>query len=108
NLTNNIVITSIPGFIINEDDSDNDDGPITLVPDGDGNVALTPIYIKFNPSAAQAYSGNITNSSTGAVTKNVAVDGDGVSEVLVSTNSLTAFADTLKDEISAAQTYQVS
>jgi len=37
----------------------------------------TPIYVVFNPTTAQAYSGNITHESTDATTKDVGVSGTG-------------------------------
>ncbi len=52
--------------------------PITLVPSG-GTVTSTPIYVRFVPTLVQPYTGNITNASTGATTKNVVVSGNGVS-----------------------------
>jgi len=80
NLTGNIVITppanfeisltSGAGFVANP-------STITLTP-ATGTVAATTIYVRFKPTAVQAYSGNISHTSTGALTKNVAVSGAGV------------------------------
>jgi hypothetical protein len=42
-----------------------------------GNLSATPVYVRFTPLAAQAYSGSITNSSTGAALQTVGVSGIG-------------------------------
>lgn len=80
NLTNNIILTppanfeisltSGSGFVANP-------STITLTQTG-GNVANTTIYTRFKPTAVQAYSGNITHTSTGATNQNVALSGSGV------------------------------
>ncbi len=57
---------------------------ITIVPAG-GSVPSTTIYARFQPLVVQAYSGNITNVSAGAVTRNVAVTGNGVDPYIVAT-----------------------
>jgi len=77
NLSANIVITAPAGFIINLDNSTDNDSPITLTQSG-GTVNSTTIYASFAPTAEQAYSGNITATSTGATTRNVAVSGEGI------------------------------
>jgi hypothetical protein len=51
--------------------------PILLSPVG-GTVAPTTIYVRFAPTQAIAYSGNITHDSPGAFTQNVAVSGTGI------------------------------
>jgi hypothetical protein len=79
NLTNDIVITPPAGFEISTTSGSGfvaNPGTITLTQTG-GTVSSTPIYVRFAPSAALAYSGNITNASTGATTQNVAVSGVG-------------------------------
>jgi hypothetical protein len=42
-----------------------------------GNLSATPVYVRFTPPAAQAYSGSITNSSTGVALQTVGVSGNG-------------------------------
>jgi len=79
NLTSNIIVTAPAGFQIS---TTNDPGfvsgsPITLNQTG-GTVASTPIYIKFAPTSAITYTGNITHTSTSATTQNVAVTGTGI------------------------------
>lgn len=51
--------------------------PILLSPIG-GTVAPTSIYVRFAPTQAIAYSGNITHDSPGAFTQNVPVSGTGI------------------------------
>ncbi len=48
--------------------------PISLSPTG-GTVASTTIYVRFNRATEGTSSGNITHTSTGATTQNVAVSG---------------------------------
>jgi len=77
-LTNNVIIkppvgfwistTSGSGFITYPDS-------ITLTPVG--NSVSGTIYVKFKPVAVTAYSGNITHTSTGATSQNVACSGTG-------------------------------
>jgi hypothetical protein len=42
-----------------------------------GNLSATPVYVRFTPPAVQAYSGSITNSSTGVALQTVGVSGNG-------------------------------
>jgi hypothetical protein len=42
-----------------------------------GNLSATPVYVRFTPPAAQAYSGSITNASTGVALQTVGVSGNG-------------------------------
>lgn len=103
-----IVITAPAGFIINTNNSNTNQSPITLTPTG-GAVASTTIYVKFNPAAAIAYSDSITHTSSGAASQNVSVSGAGLApDVVVSVTSLTTFANRFPGTISAAQTYTVS
>jgi trimeric autotransporter adhesin len=74
NLTGSITITAPPGFQISTNNSSGFGGSVTL-PQNSGNVTLTTIYARFSPTAAVAYSGNITHISPGAVTRNVLVSG---------------------------------
>jgi|GEM_PF-1046586 len=76
-LTNNIVITPPAGYEISSNGGTNwfnSSSPITLTPVS-GNVANTNISVRLNAASAATYSGNITHTSTGAATVNVAVTG---------------------------------
>ncbi len=79
NLTADITITPPSGFEISTGTGESfvSTNPITLSP-VDGSVSATTIYVRFAPSAAQSYSGNITHASTDAATQNQAVSGMGI------------------------------
>ena len=77
-LTNDIVITPPTGYQISTSTggSFSPTNPITLT-QSNGTVATTTIYARFNPTAlTDQVGGNITISSTGATTQNVAVSGE--------------------------------
>lgn len=76
NLTDPIVIAPPQPFEISTDNSTwvNFKNSISLSPTL-GNVPATTIYVRFYPGGVGSYSGNITHSSTGATTQNVAVSG---------------------------------
>lgn len=74
-LTNNITITPPSNYEISQSNSPfTAQSPITLTQSG-GTVATTTIYVRRNAAATGTSGGNITNASTGATTKNVAVTG---------------------------------
>lgn len=77
NLTANITVTAPTGYQVSTTSSSGFGSSVTLNHSG-GTVASTPIYVRFAPTAVQAYSGNITHASTGATTQNVAVSGSGI------------------------------
>jgi hypothetical protein len=53
---------------------------------GNGTISAKPIYVRFAPTAAQSYSGNITNGGGGgATTVNVAVSGTAIACTLPGT-----------------------
>ncbi|WP_432672668.1 GEVED domain-containing protein [Flavobacterium sp. SM2513] len=92
NLSANITVTAPSGFKVRKG-TDAYASTATLVPDGAGDVNST-IDVIYNPTTAGA-SGtlNVTNASTGATTKNVAVSGTGVNGAVtvtsVSTSAIT-------------------
>src|SRR5207237_1262730 len=74
-LTANLVITPPTGYEISlVSNSAFSTSAISLTPSS-GTVPTTTIYVRLNNATAASYSGNITNSSTGATTQNVAVNG---------------------------------
>lgn len=79
NLTNNITITPPTGYEISTGTGGSfvATNPITLTRSG-GSVANTNIYVRFKPTAVQAYTGNITHVSSGATSQNVGLSGSGV------------------------------
>ncbi|MBP7275231.1 MAG: lamin tail domain-containing protein [Kiritimatiellae bacterium] len=80
NLTANIVITPPAGYEISTTSGSGfvaAPGTLTLSPTG-GTVNSTPIYVRFAPTAVQAYDGVISHASTGATAKEKTVSGAGV------------------------------
>ncbi|MES2776993.1 MAG: pectinesterase family protein [Bacteroidota bacterium] len=76
-LTNNIIITPPAGYEISANGGTNwynNGSPVLLTPVG-GNVANTTISVRLNAAVAGPYSGNITHTSVGAASVNVAVTG---------------------------------
>jgi len=73
-------------------------------------LASTTIYVIFQPTAAQAYSGNITNAGGGATTQNVAVSGTGIALTpsLSVTPSSLSFGNININTTSSEKTYTVS
>lgn len=90
-LNGNISITPPSGFKISTNNINFSTSPITLTQTG-GTVPNTTIYVEFCPSIVGSYSGNITHTSSGATTKNVAVIGTGINAcvpvITISTNNL--------------------
>ncbi len=87
NLTGNVTVTPPSGFEVGTTSG----GPysasaITLTP---AQAASVPVYVVFKPTAAIAYSGNITVSGGGATTANVAVTGTGIAPCAAPANQAT-------------------
>lgn len=74
-LINNIIVTAPTDFIINTNNSNSNQSPITLL-QSSGTVASTTIYAKFAPTTVNTFTGNITHTSTNATVKNLAVSGE--------------------------------
>ncbi|PKP49485.1 MAG: hypothetical protein CVT92_15165 [Bacteroidetes bacterium HGW-Bacteroidetes-1] len=78
NLIANVIISAPSAFEVSTQPASGFAGSISI-PVTSGAVNQT-IYVKFCPTAAQSYSGNIINASTGASTVNVSVSGAGTAE----------------------------
>ncbi len=76
NLTNDVTVTAPTGYQVSLT-SGSGFASSVVATQISGSVNAT-IYVKFAPTAEQAYTGNITNESAGATTQNVAVTGTGV------------------------------
>ncbi|MBC7250950.1 MAG: metallophosphoesterase [Anaerolineae bacterium] len=74
NLTGDIVITAPSDFEISLTSGSDFASSLTL-PQTEGSAAETTIYVRFNRATAGTSSGNITHTSDGAATRNVAVSG---------------------------------
>ena len=77
NLSANISISAPSGFQISTSSGSGFGSGVTLTQSG-GTVASTTIYARFAPPAVAVYSGNVTLTSAGATTVNVAVTGTGI------------------------------
>lgn len=75
-LQGNVTITPPTGFSIRIGTSFFTTGPLTLTP-VNGALASTSIDVRFNPTAVQAYSSDITVGSVNAATRLVRVTGEG-------------------------------
>jgi hypothetical protein len=69
------VINAPSGFEVSTSSGGPYGSSLTLSPSG-GSISAT-VYVRFSPTSAQSYSGNITNTSSG-ITRNVSVSGTGV------------------------------
>jgi hypothetical protein len=74
NLTDDITITPPTDFEVSTTSGSGFGSSVVLTQSG-GSVSSTPIYVRFNRATEGASSGDITNSSAGATTENVAVSG---------------------------------
>ncbi len=109
-LVDDIVITPPSGVLISlTSGSGYSSSPITLTPISEA-VSPTNIYSVFAPSTAGSYSGNISHVSDHAATKNVSITGTSIVApvITVSTNSLSAFADTTEGQSSSSNSFDVS
>ncbi|HMO63608.1 MAG TPA: hypothetical protein PKC39_16060, partial [Ferruginibacter sp.] len=77
NLTANLVVSAPEGFEVSEDENSGYAASVQLTPSG-GSVAATTIYVRFSPTAATGYSGDLTATSTGANTVEIGLSGTGV------------------------------
>ncbi len=90
-LTADITLTAPAGYALSTDDS-TFTSPITLTQAG-GTVASTTIYVRLTGASVGSPAGNVTATSTGATTKNVAVTGT-VSRAPISGTFLVGSAQT--------------
>ncbi|MDX2128523.1 MAG: FG-GAP-like repeat-containing protein [Chloroherpetonaceae bacterium] len=80
NLTGNVVITPPSGFEIRQGTSGSfQTSALSLAPSS-GTLAITTIQVRLTGAIAGSFSGNITHTSTGATTQNVAVSGSVTTE----------------------------
>jgi len=77
NITDNVVLTAPTGFSISKDNNIFSSTLTFSATDFAANAAQT-VYVRFTPTALGNFSGQITNESTGATTKNIAVSGIGI------------------------------
>ncbi|MGC2235985.1 MAG: Calx-beta domain-containing protein [Pyrinomonadaceae bacterium] len=78
NLTANLVVTAPTDYEVSTTTGTGFGSSVSLTPSS-GTVNTTTIFVRYAPATIGANSGtNITNASTGATTKNVAVTGAGI------------------------------
>jgi|GEM_PF-6784191 hypothetical protein len=111
-LSANLIVTAPAGFQASTSSSSGFSSSVSLTPNN-GIINAATIYVRFAPTAAQSYSANITNTSTGATAQNVAVSGMGSTtgatpSITVSVTSLTTFGSVKQTQYSAAKSYTVS
>lgn len=76
NLTNSIIVKSPNGFVVSLS-SDNGFSDSVVINLTKGTITTTSVFVKFKPTAVQAYTGNITIISEGT-SKSVSVNGTGI------------------------------
>ncbi len=81
NLTSNITITAPTGYKVSESFNDGFSNSLTLAHTS-GSITNIRIFVRFYPTSASSYVGNISHSSTGALTKVVAVQAQGIAKDL--------------------------
>src|SRR5207249_404719 len=74
----------------------------------EGSIAATTKYVHFKQTAAQSYTGNITNAGSGAATQNVEVSGTCVTPSLSVTPTSLSFGNVTVNTTSAEKTYSIS
>lgn len=103
-LTNNVIITAPTGYEISSNGGsnwNNSSTPIVLTQDVNGNIPNTSISVRLNASSAATYSGNITHTSAGAASVNMAVTGTVQSAPLSVSSILQQWPMTLNNNDSA-------
>jgi hypothetical protein len=77
NLTDDIIINAPSGFQVSKDGAGVGFGSSVTLTQSGGTVNATTIYVRYSPSTATGATGslNIANTSTGATTQNVSVNG---------------------------------
>ncbi|MFZ4621664.1 MAG: T9SS type A sorting domain-containing protein [Bacteroidota bacterium] len=78
NLTDTIFITAPTGFQVSSTSGSGFGSTVKLVPSG-GTVSQQTIYAHFSPASVTSFADNITVSSAGVTTYNIAVNGTGIS-----------------------------
>ncbi len=76
NLTGNVSIAALTGYSYCLTSGGTYTSTLSIT--ASGTLASTPVYVKFTPSSATTFNGNIVVSSSGATSQNVAASGTGV------------------------------
>jgi hypothetical protein len=105
----NITISAPAGYLVSPTGGSGY-ASFIAIPYSGSTLAAKTVYLVFNPSATQAYTGNITCSGGGAVAQNISVSGTGVAltpSLTVSPSSI-AFGNVLVNTTAAQKTYSIS
>ncbi|MDP4739490.1 MAG: hypothetical protein NWS19_04940, partial [Crocinitomicaceae bacterium] len=86
NLVGDITLSAPTGFSISSTSNGVYGSSLTISPSA-GSLPSTPIYVKFAPTLAQAYAGNISVETSGATTVSVALTGSGLEVPTVNAGS---------------------
>jgi uncharacterized repeat protein (TIGR02543 family) len=100
-LNANLVVTAPTDFEVSTTSGSGFASSVSLTPSSN-DVASTTIYVRYKPTTLGANTGNnITNTSTGALTQNIAVSGTGVvgtvttSTAVISTSNPSTYGDSV-------------
>jgi len=102
-----IAVTAPAGYLVSTTNGSGYAASTSIAYTG-STLASTTVYVVFNPTAVQAYSGNISNADGGATMQNVAVSGSGVQSTLTVSPSSLSFGSVLINSTSAEKTYTVT
>jgi len=106
NLTGNVTVTAPSRYEVSLSSSSGYSSSLSITPSS-GSVNRT-IYVRFNPNANGTASGNVSNASTGATTRNVAVSGNGVTPTLAVSPSSLSFGNVVVNTYSSPQSYALT
>jgi len=106
NLTGNVTVTAPSRYEVSLSSGSGYSSSLSIIPSS-GSVNRT-IYVRFNPNANGTASGNVSNASTGATTRNVAVSGNGVTPTLAVSPSSLSFGNVVVNTYSSPQSYTLT
>ena len=106
NLTGNVTVTAPSRYEVSLSSGSGYSSSLSIIPSS-GSVNRT-IYVRFNPNANGTASGNVSNASTGATTRNVAVSGNGVTPTLAVSPSSLSFGNVVVNTYSSPQSYALT
>ncbi len=104
----NVTITAPAGYQVSVTSGSGFSSSLNVAYSG-GTLPSTTIYVKFTPTAAQSYTGDIT-SAGGGTTKNVSVSGSGInnpSPVITVNSGSISFSNVRINTISSEMTYTI-
>jgi len=97
-LTNDVVVGALAGYSYSTAPAGTYTSSLTLTPVA-GAVSNT-IYVKFSPTLAQSYLGNIVVSTVGGTSKNVAASGTGITTPTITTQPSSAGQSLSQNQVS--------